>query len=85
MKTFQFKHQYGEAALYCSITPKSDLIVSYGASVNNFLSVNNVGRNQIDGWRFSYLQGGYVSPRLFAQLYYKWTDIPELKMCPFLE
>ncbi|MES2520319.1 MAG: TonB-dependent receptor plug domain-containing protein, partial [Bacteroidota bacterium] len=75
VKTFQFKHQRGEAALYYSVTPKSDIIVSYGASVNSFLAVNNVGRNQIDGWKFSYLQGRYVSPRLFAQLYYTWTNV----------
>lgn len=75
VKTFQFKHQRAEAALYYSLTPKSDIIVSYGGSTNNFLAVNNVGRNQIDGWKFSYLQGRYVSPKVFAQLYYTWTNV----------
>ena len=67
---FNFKHVRGEAALYYAVNPKSDVIVSYGGSINDFLSVNNTGRNYIDGWKFSYLQGRYVSPRLFGQLYY---------------
>ena len=67
--SFQFKHMRGEAHVYYSITPKSDLIASYGGSDNDFLSVNNTGRNQIRGWKFSYLQLRYVSPRLFAQIY----------------
>ncbi len=72
---YQFKHMRGEAHAYYSITSKSDLIVSYGGSNNNFLSVNNTGRNQIRGWKFSYLQMRYVSPRFFAQVYETWTNV----------
>jgi iron complex outermembrane receptor protein len=75
VRTFQFRHMRGEAHLYYSVDSKSDLILSYGGSTNNFLAVNNVGRNQIRDWRFSYLQGRYVSPRFFAQLYYTWTNV----------
>lgn len=75
VKSFDFKHIRGEAAVYYSVTPKADVIVSYGGSVNDFLAVNNVGRNQIDGWKFSYLQGRFVSPRLFGQVYYTWTNV----------
>ena len=73
--TYQFRHMRGEAHLYYSITPKSDLIASYGGSDNNFNSVNNTGRNQIRGWKFSYLQLRYVSPRLFVQAYETWTNV----------
>lgn len=75
IKTFKFSHRRGEAALYYSVNPKADIIVSYGGSANDFLAVNNVGRNQIDDWKFSYLQTRYVSPRVFAQLYYTWTNV----------
>lgn len=75
VRNFQFRHMRGEAHLYYSVDSKSDLILSYGGSTNNFLAVNNVGRNQIRDWRFSYLQGRYVSPRFFAQLYYTWTNV----------
>ena len=75
VKTYDFKHMRGEAALYYQIRPSIDLIVSYGGSVNNFLAVNNVGRNQIVGWKFSYLQARYVSPRVFGALYYTWTNV----------
>jgi outer membrane receptor for ferrienterochelin and colicins len=73
--SYQFKHVRGTADLYYSITPKSDLVVSYGGSINDFLSVNNTGRNQIRGWKFSYLQLRYVSPRFFAQAYETWTNV----------
>jgi len=73
--SYQFRHVKGEAHAYYSITPKSDLIASYGGSDNNFLSVNNTGRNQIQGWKFSYLQLRYVSPRFFAQAYETWTNV----------
>jgi outer membrane receptor for ferrienterochelin and colicins len=72
---FNFRHIRGEAALYYSVNKNSDIIVSYGGSQNNFLGVNNVGRNQIRDWRFSYLQARYVSPHVFAQVYYTWTNV----------
>lgn len=71
----RFRHVRGEGHLYYSVTPKSDIIVSYGGSTNRFLSVNNVGRNQIVDWKFSYLQARYVSPRFFAQIYNTWTNV----------
>ncbi len=71
----KFRHVRGEAQIYYSVTPKSDIIVSYGGSTNRFLSVNNVGRNQIQDWKFSYLQARYVSPHFFAQVYNTWTNV----------
>ena len=73
--SYQFRHMKGEAHAYYSIEFYIDIIVSYGGSDNNFLSVNNTGRNQIQGWKFSYLQLRYVSPRFFAQAYETWTDV----------
>lgn len=73
--SFNFRHLRGEAHAYYSVSPKADIIVSYGGSKNNFLSVNNTGRNQIRDWRFSYLQARYVSPRFFAQAYETWTNV----------
>ena len=73
--SYQFRHMRGEAHAYYSVTPKSDIIVSYGGSKNNFLSVNNTGRNQIRDWTFSYLQARFVSPRFFAQAYETWTNV----------
>lgn len=73
--TYQFRHIRGEAHAYYSVTQKSDLILSYGGSINDFLSVNNTGRNQIRDWKFSYLQLRYVSPRFFVQAYETWTNV----------
>lgn len=73
--SYQFKHIRGEGHLYYSVTPRADVIVSYGGSKNDFLAVNNTGRNQIRDWRFSYLQARFVSPRFFAQAYETWTNV----------
>ncbi|MBN8589844.1 MAG: TonB-dependent receptor [Rhodothermia bacterium] len=70
-----FQHIRGEGHLYFTPKAGNDFILSYGGSVNDFLSVNNVGRNQIQDWKFSYAQARYVSPRLFGQVYYTWTDV----------
>ena len=75
ISSYQFKHIRGAADVYYSITPKSDFVVSYGGSINNFISVNNTGRNQIRDWKFSYLQLKYISPRFFAQVYETWTNV----------
>lgn len=72
---YNFKHVRGAADVYYAVNAKSDIIVSYGGSNNNFLSVNNTGRNQIKDWKFSYLQVKYVSPRFFAQAYETWTNV----------
>lgn len=72
---YNFKHVRGAADVYYAVNSKSDIIVSYGGSNNNFLSVNNTGRNQIKDWKFSYLQVKYVSPRFFAQAYETWTNV----------
>jgi outer membrane receptor for ferrienterochelin and colicins len=73
--SYQFRHIRGEGHVYYSLTPTADIIVSYGGSNNDFLSVNNTGRNQIRDWKFSYLQARYVSRRLFVQAYETWTNV----------
>ena len=65
---------HGEAALYFSPTKESDIIVSYGGSQNNYLSVTNAGRNQIKDWTLHIAQLRYVSPRIFGQAYYTWSN-----------
>lgn len=72
---YQFRHIRGTADLYYNFNPRTSIIVSYGGSKNDFLSVNNVGRNQIRDWKFSYLQARFVSPRFFVQAYETWTNV----------
>ncbi len=73
----RFNTMRGEAAVYYSLTPKSDIIVSYGGSNSNNLAQTNAGRNQIKDWQVHYLQARYVSPRVFAQLYHTWSNTGE--------
>ena len=71
---FDFKFKRGSAALYYSLTDKTDIIVDYGIGQGSNIGVTNNGRNQINGWTFQYLQGRIVSPRVFAQVYSTWND-----------
>ncbi len=63
----------GEASFYLSPNPESDFIITAGGSNSNNIGVTNAGRNMIKDWRIFFLQGQYVSPRLFAQVYYSWS------------
>ena len=72
-----FNSVRGEAGLYYSLTPKSDIILSYGGSNSNYLAQTNAGRNQIKDWQVHYLHARYVSPRVFAQMYHTWSSTDE--------
>ncbi len=63
----------GETALYYSLKPGTDLVLAGGGSQSNNLGVTNAGRNQIIDWKLFYLQGRFVSPRVFAQAYHTWS------------
>ena len=69
---FNFRRIRGEAHLYYSIAPKSDIIISAGSSHNNSLGVTNAGRNQARGISPGFLQVRYVHPNFFATLYNTW-------------
>ncbi|NUN99046.1 MAG: TonB-dependent receptor, partial [Saprospiraceae bacterium] len=66
----KFNSLRGEAGLYVALNSKSDLIFSGGYSKSNNIGNTNAGRNQIKDWTIGWGQVRYVSPRLFAQLYY---------------
>jgi outer membrane receptor for ferrienterochelin and colicins len=70
----KFNTLRGEAALYYSLNPKSDIIVSYGGNNSNYVAQTNAGRNQIKDWQVHYFQTRYVSPRVFAQVYHTWSN-----------
>ena len=59
----------GEAALYYSLTPSSDLVFGWGGSNGTYLAPTNVGRNQIKDWRVNYFHLRYTSDNFFAQVY----------------
>ncbi|NOX37562.1 MAG: TonB-dependent receptor [Calditrichaeota bacterium] len=71
---FKFEHIRGSASLYYRLFENSDLIASYGRSVNSGLGVTNNGRNQIKDWVYEYAQLRFVSPHLFAQVYRTSVD-----------
>lgn len=70
---FDFKHIRGEGHVYYSLTPTADIILSGGASTNDFLSINTTGRLQARGLTYQFLQVRYVSKRLFLNVYNTWA------------
>ena len=66
-----FRRYRGEAHIYYSIKPNADIIITTGGSKYDFAMI---GRNQIKGMENIFLQGRYVSPRLFANIYNAWAN-----------
>ena len=69
---FNFRHIRGEGNIYYSVTPKSDIIISGGSSFNDYLQVTTVGRNQMRGITYSFMQARFVNPRIFLNIYNTW-------------
>ena len=69
-----FRRTRGEAHLYYSITPKTDIIITSGGSKYDFALIQTGGHNQIKGMENIFLQGRYVSPRFFANIYNAWAN-----------
>ena len=74
---FDFRHLRGEAHLYYNINPKAGIVVSGGASSNDFLQVTTSGRNQMKGVGYSFLQARYRSPHFYANIYNTWGTLGE--------
>lgn len=70
---FGFNSLRGEAQVYYSVNPKTDIIAAYGGSKSNNIGNTNAGRNQIKDWMVNWAQLRIVSPRFFAQVYNTWS------------
>ncbi len=70
-----FRHIRGEAHLYYNINPTTEIIVSSGASNNDFLQVTTSGRNQMIGLTYSFLQARFKSPHFYANVYNTWGNL----------
>ena len=67
---YGFNYLHGTAEAIYTPVKDNDIIFSYGGSRSNFISVTNAGRNMIKDWYLHIGQIRYVSPRIFAQVYY---------------
>ena len=72
---FDFRHIRGEAHLYYTVAPKTDIILSGGSTNNNYLPVTPDGRNQMQGVTYSFLQARLVHPNYFVNIYNTWGNI----------
>ncbi|HEX2846348.1 MAG TPA: TonB-dependent receptor [Chitinophagaceae bacterium] len=72
---FNFRNIRGEANLYYSLTPKTDIILSGGTSTNDWIQVTTGGRNQMRGYAYSFVQARVVHPRFFITVYNTWGSI----------
>lgn len=71
---FDFSRKRGEAHIYFSIKPNTDIIVSGGGSNSNTINTQTGGHNQFVGVTNSFIQARFVSPRLYATVYNAWAD-----------
>ena len=69
-----FRRTRGEAHLYYSITPNTDIIITSGGSKYDFALIQTGGHNQIKGMENIFLQGRYVSPHFFVNIYNAWAN-----------
>ncbi|RIA09708.1 iron complex outermembrane receptor protein [Flavobacteriaceae bacterium MAR_2010_72] len=72
---YDFRHMRGEAHVYYNISPKTEIVVSSGASNNNFLQVTTSGRNQMRGVTYTFLQAKFRSPHFYANVYNTWGSL----------
>ncbi len=72
---YDFRHIRGEAHLYYNINPNTEIIVSSGASNNDFLQVTTSGRNQMKGVTYSFLQARFKSRHFYANVYNTWGNL----------
>lgn len=71
---FKFRHIRGEGHVYYTFNDKWTAIASYGASVNNYLAVNNVGRNRLQDQQYWFAQFRLINPRFYLQVNNSWVD-----------
>lgn len=71
---FNFEFIRANAALYYNISDNAEIILDGGYGQGSNIGVTNLGRNQIDGWNFKYLNARFVSPRWFVNVYNTWND-----------
>ena len=64
-----YRHIRGEAHIYYSITPNTDIVVSAGGSKNDWPQVTTAGRNQMRGFSYSFVQARIVNPNYYVNVY----------------
>ena len=72
---FTFRRYRGEAHVYYSVTPKTDIIVSSGGVKFTRLQVTTASRNQLRDATYGFLQVRFVHPHFFANVYNTWGNI----------
>ena len=72
---FNFRRIRGEAHLYYSLTPKTDIILSAGKSHNNSIGAGGGGRNQMIGVSPGFIQARLVHPNFFVTVYNTWSNM----------
>ncbi|QCK16876.1 hypothetical protein DCC35_20130 [Mangrovivirga cuniculi] len=71
---FNFEIIRTNAALYYELNNSTDIILDYGYGEGSNIGVTNLGRNQINGWNFQYLNARLVSDHWYATVYNTWND-----------
>jgi len=70
-----FRHIRGEANIYYSVTPKTDIIMTAGGSNNSWPQVTTAARNQMREFTYSFLQARLVNAHYFVNIYNTWGNL----------
>ncbi|THD66720.1 TonB-dependent receptor [Robertkochia marina] len=79
---YDFRHLRGEAHLYYTLNPKAEIIVSGGASTNDFIQVTTSGRNQMRDLGYSFIQARFKSPHFYINVYNTWGTLGNSYVIP---
>ena len=69
-----FRRYRGEAHVYYNLKPNTDIIITTGGSKYDCSIIQTNGHNQIKGMENIFVQGRYVYPRFFANVYNAWAN-----------
>lgn len=75
IRDFDFRRIRGEGHVYYSVTPRTDIIVSGGASTNDYIQVTASTRNQMRDINYRFLQARLVHPNYFVTVYNAWGGL----------
>lgn len=70
-----YRHIRGEAHIYYSINPNTDVVVSAGASNNTWPQVTTAARNQMRGFTYSFVQARIVNSHYYVNVYNTWGNL----------
>lgn len=75
IRDFGFRRIRGEGHVYYSFSPRTDIILSGGASTNDYIQVTTGTHNQMRDINYRFVQARLVHPNYFVTAYNAWGGL----------